>query len=53
MGFITGPLMLILGIATYMNHRFPTISIVMIVMGTVRIGLTIYSYLMNKKDNQA
>jgi disulfide bond formation protein DsbB len=53
MGFITGPLMLILGIATYMNHRFPPLSIVMIVMGTVRIGLTIYSYLMNKKDNQA
>jgi hypothetical protein len=53
MGFITGPLMLILGIATYMNHRFPPLSIVMIVMGAVRIGLTVYSYLMNKKDNQA
>ena len=53
MGFITGPLMLILGITTYMNHRFPPLSIVMIVMGAVRIGLTVYSYLMNKKDNQA
>ncbi len=52
MGFITGPLMLILGIMTYMNHRFPPLSIVMIFLGIVRIGLTIYSYMMNKKENQ-
>lgn len=44
--------MLILGIATYMRGKFPPLSVVMIILGLVRIGLTIYSTVMSKRSNQ-
>ncbi|GBL34708.1 hypothetical protein EMGBS15_03030 [Filimonas sp.] len=52
MGFITGPLMLILGIFSYMGNKFPLLAMMMIFLGVVRIGLTVYSYMMNKRENQ-
>ena len=52
MGFITGPLMLILGIFSYISHKFPALAIMMITLGIVRIGLTVYSYMMSKRENQ-
>ncbi len=52
MGFITGPLMLILGIFSYMSNKFPALAITMIILGIVRIGLTVYSYRMSKRENQ-
>jgi hypothetical protein len=52
MGFITGPLMLILGICSYMGNKFPLLAMMMIFLGVVRIGLTVYSYMMNKRENQ-
>lgn len=52
LGFITGPLMLILGIASYSRGVYPPISILMIIMGLIRIGLTIYSVVMSNRPNQ-
>jgi len=52
LGFITGPLMLALGIFAYQKNEFPILAITMIILGSVRIGLTLYSYFLSKKQNQ-
>ena len=52
LGFITGPLMLGLGIFAYQKGEFPVLAIVMIILGTIRIGLTLYSYFLSKKQQQ-
>ena len=52
MGFITGPLLLLLGIMGYMKKNLPALSIMMMILGVIRIGLTIYTVMMQKKENQ-
>ena len=52
LGFITGPLMLALGIFAYRKNEFPILAITMIILGSIRIGLTLYSYFLSKKQNQ-
>lgn len=53
LGFFTGPLILGLGIFSYMRGGVPqALSITMIIIGCIRIGLTIYSYILSKKENQ-
>ena len=51
MGFITGPLMIALGLFSYMKaNAIPALSITMVVLGCIRLGLTIYT--MNKPGRQ-
>lgn len=53
MGFLTGPLILGLGIFSYITKGVPAgLSIMMMVIGAVRIGLTIYTTILSKKQNQ-
>lgn len=53
MGFLTGPLILGLGIFSYMRGGVPqALSVTMIILGIVRIGLTVYTYILSKKENQ-
>jgi len=52
LGFITGPLLLVIGILSYMKNTYPALSMIMIIMGLIRIGLTVYSYVLHKRSNQ-
>ncbi|MBK7762278.1 MAG: hypothetical protein IPI46_02765 [Bacteroidetes bacterium] len=52
MGVVTGPLILTLGIVGYMRGANQTMSIFIIVLGAMRIALTIYSFWLRKKDAQ-
>jgi len=51
LGFFTGPLMVILGIMAYTSNKFPALAITIIILGIIRIGLTIYSYVLSKRNN--
>jgi hypothetical protein len=51
LGFITGPLLLLLGIFSYMKGTLRPLSMIMIILGIIRIGLTIYSYVLSRKEN--
>jgi uncharacterized membrane protein len=52
LGFITGPLLIAIGIFGYNRHVNDPLSIVMIILGIFRLGITIYSLQMSKKNNQ-
>ena len=52
MGFITGPLLLAMGLLSYNRHSVPVaLSMTMVALGVIRIGLTLYSLFLSKKDN--
>jgi hypothetical protein len=51
-GFITGPLMLLLGIMNLNSNQAPVwLSYMLIVLGIIRIVATTISYMKSKKEN--
>jgi hypothetical protein len=52
LGFVTGPLLLIMGLISLDGQRVPkTFAYLFVVMGIIRIGITIYSYIQSKKKD--
>ena len=50
-GVVTGPLIVGLGIFSLYKGTAPQmLSITMIILGVIRIGLTIYSFIQSKKN---
>ncbi len=51
LGVVTGPLIVGLGIFSLYRGTAPQgLSILMIVLGTIRIGLTVYSFVRSNKN---
>lgn len=50
LGFLTGPLLIIMGIVGFVKNFNPFLSGMLIVLGIIRLGLTFYSLWLSKKE---